>query len=64
MSTATAASPAPLWAPRSQFMEIDGDAQAFVYDDVAKARTVFEWGDFKPGQGDKRSSIPESREAH
>ena len=25
-------------------LEIDGDTRAFVYDDVAKARTVFEWG--------------------
>ena len=43
-------------------LEIDGDTRAFVYDDVAKARTVFEWGGApKPGQGDKRSSIPESQ---
>ena len=47
-------------------LEIDGDTRAFAYDDVAKARTVFEWGGApKPGQGDKRPSIPESqREAH
>jgi hypothetical protein len=47
-------------------LEIDGDTRAFAYDDVAKARTVFEWGGApKPGQGEKRPSIPESqREAH
>ena len=47
-------------------LEIDGDTRSFAYGDVSKARTVFEWGGApKPGQGDKRPSIPESqREAH
>lgn len=33
-------------------LEIDGDTQSFAYDNVSKARTVFEWGGApKPGQG-------------
>lgn len=48
-------------------LEIDGDTQSFAYDNVSKARTVFEWGGApKPGQGSSKSSdTPESdREAH
>lgn len=33
-------------------IEIDGDTQSFTYDNVSKARTVFEWGGQpKPGGG-------------
>ena len=33
-------------------LEIDGETQSFTYDNVAKARTVFEWGgNPKPGGG-------------
>ena len=35
-------------------LEIDGATQAFTFDNVSKARTVFEWGGApKPGQGSK-----------
>ncbi len=42
-------------------LEIDGDTQSFAYDNVSKARTVFEWGGApKPGQGSqsKREAQP------
>ncbi|MEO0494239.1 MAG: ribosome maturation factor RimP [Actinomycetota bacterium] len=42
-------------------LEVDGDTQSFAYDNVSKARTVFEWGGApKPGQAPKSSD----QEAH
>lgn len=38
-------------------LEVDGATQSFTYDNVAKARTVFEWGgNPKPGQGGPKKS--------
>ncbi|MEM9468441.1 MAG: ribosome maturation factor RimP [Actinomycetota bacterium] len=40
-------------------LEVDGDARSFVYDNVAKARTVFEWGgNPKPGGGQQSGRGP------
>jgi len=37
-------------------LEIDGETRSFAYDNVSKARTVFEWGGApKPGTGTKRT---------
>ena len=46
-------------------LEIDGDVRAFVYDDVAKARTVFEWGGApSPARATSVRASQNRREAH
>ena len=46
-------------------LEIDGDTRAFAYDDVAKARTVFEWGGApSPARATSVRASQNRREAH
>ncbi len=43
-------------------IEVDGETQSFAYDNVSKARTVFEWGgNPKPGGGQPSGSGPATK---